>query len=866
MSGTMSKETPLMKQYFSIKEKHPESILFFRLGDFYEMFCEDALKASKLLDLTLTSRDKKSATPISMCGVPHHSAQKYISKLISLGEKVVLCEQTEDAKQVKGIVKREVVQIITPGIYLDEDGLEPKTPCYVAAISVDHKQVCFGISYADVSTGEFYGLQIDGVEKFLSELARIDPRELLFSKTVPCTYIDLIEKTLPKTIHTEIQSHDEDSISFLNDKLTNDIETIGLTSLVADCCADVLRYAYRSQPVGIMPIQTLNLFQTEETMLVDESAVKHLEIVVSLSHGTKQNSLLSVIDQTKTAFGGRLLRQWLLYPQNNKKMITQRQDAIDYLIEHATLRNKLVSLLSDVADIQRLVGRASLLLASPWDLCRIRDSLFQFPRLIDAINATLKDKTSLPVLLDLDYDKISQGNIQQLMNELQKSLIDSFELRSKNEDFVREGYCSIMDTHVALSRNAKNAVLKIERQERDKTGINNLKIKYNRVFGYYIEVSKTQINKVPNHYVRKQTIASAERYITEELSKLEVKIISAQDIVSMREKEILEDISGQVTLFTQELCEIGSRLSVLDCILSLAEVAHFSGYVRPTIDHGLDINIVDGRHPVVEKKQGANTFVANHCKMNNEQRKLLLITGPNMAGKSTYMRQVAHIVLLAQMGSFVPAASAHIGLVDRLFTRVGASDNLAHGESTFMVEMNETSRILSQATSRSLVVLDEIGRGTSTFDGVSIAWAVTEYLHNVIQCRTLIATHYHELCSLADQCEKITNISVAAQEVDGELVLLHHIVEGGASRSYGIDVARLANLPIDVIDRAKEILVQLEQEEFQTEKVSQDNTTKKQTACDPNELMVLNDIRHADLNNMTPVDALILLTSLKKKI
>ena len=827
-----------MRQYLDIKDNHPDAVLFFRLGDFYEMFFEDAVLAARLLDLTLTTRDKGRDDAVPMCGVPHHAARGYIAKLTELGHKIVLCEQVEDPRTAKGLVKREVVRIITPGIVLDDDVLDPKLPRYVVAVVPASRQpergkqapnfalgtvpgkhtkpaaddpdpdAC-GLAYLDATTGELAATELP-IAALVDELARIAPREIL------CAPELLAQASRLAAVRARYKCA-------WNAAAIPDVaaaaQTLGALApgtadrpLAARAAAAVVAYARTTQPTGVLPIVRLQLYAPGDSVVLDEAAIANLELVETLIGRKREGSLLDVIDDTATAPGSRLLRRWLLYPLVDVEPIRRRQDAVAWLVERATLRDTIRRTLTRIADLERLAGKATLGVATPRDLGRLRDALAQLPDLVQLVrsghDAFAASLAPLPALLDLRA--CVDPALGKLAARLASSLVDDPPSLLKDGGVIRLGHDATVDDCRRLADGGKDEILAIEDREQKRSGIPSLKVRYNRVFGYYIEITKTHLTKVPAHYVRKQTVATGERYVTPELAELERRVLAAEDTLATREAELFRLEVARVAEVARCVMAAGGALAVLDACGSLAQVAATRGYCRPVVDDGLVLDVVDGRHPVIEAILPAGTFVPNDCRLDPDAEQLVLITGPNMAGKSTYMRQVAQIVLLAQIGSFVPAKSATIGLCDRVFTRVGAADNLSRGDSTFMVEMRETAAILSKATRRSLVVLDEVGRGTSTFDGVSIAWAVGEYLHDAIGARTLFATHYHELVALAESRARVRNVSVAVREHKGEIVFLRRVVPGGANKSYGIDVARLAGLPRSVITRARDVMAQLE--------------------------------------------------------
>ncbi|MGE0872018.1 MAG: DNA mismatch repair protein MutS [Kofleriaceae bacterium] len=846
-----------MRQYLDIKDNHPDAIVLFRLGDFYEMFFEDAVVAARLLDLTLTSRDKGKDDAVPMCGVPHHSVRGYIAKLTELGHKVVICEQVEDPKLAKGLVKREVVRIVTPGVVLDDDVLEPKLPRYLAAL-VPSKDRC-GLAYLDATTGELAATQLP-LTAALDELVRIAPREVIVARDqlTPSAKLATIRARYRVPWNPVDVPSDSAARSELGALLDRKAET-DEHALAIRAAASVVGYARATQPTGTLPIVQLAFYRPSDAVVLDEAAIANLELVQTMIGGHKRGSLLDVLDRTETAPGGRRLRRWLLYPLVDVAQIRRRQDAVAWLVERPALAESIRRALGQIADLERLAGKATLGIATPRDLGKLRDALGQLPGLIELVRSGVDPSeravAPLPELLDLGA--CNEPALGAVAARLGSALTDVPPPLLKDGNVIRAGYDATVDECRTLADGGKDAILAIEAREQEVSGISNLKVRYNRVFGYYIEVTKTHLGKVPAHYVRKQTVATGERYVTPELAELERKVLTAEQTLAAREAELFRAEVTEVARFARELAAAGGALAVLDACAALADVAARSGYCRPIVDDSSVIEIVDGRHPVIEAMLPTGAFVPNDCKLDPAAEQLVLITGPNMAGKSTYMRQVAQIVLLAQIGSFVPAKSARIGVCDRLFTRVGAADNLSRGDSTFMVEMRETASILEKATARSLVILDEVGRGTSTFDGVSIAWAVTEHLHDVIGARTLFATHYHELVALADSRPRVRNVSVAVREHAGDIVFLRRVVPGGANKSYGIDVARLAGLPRSVITRGRQIMSQLEGG-------CQLGSTPQLSllpAAAPSP--VLARLAAIDIDRTTPLDALQLLAELK---
>jgi len=846
-----------MRQYLDVKERYPDAIVFFRLGDFYEMFFEDAVLAAGLLDLTLTTRDKGKEDAVPMCGVPHHAARGYVARLTELGHKVVICEQTEDAKFAKGLVRREVVRVVTPGVMLDDEVLDPKSARYLAGVARADKE--WGLAYLDVTTGEFRAAVIAGEAQLADELARVAPREVLAADLEACAALRA-RCRVPWTQVAMIAA--ADATDLLDDEVGAGRELAGRAP-AAIAAAAVLEYARATQPAGALPVSRLAVYDPAASVVLDETAIANLELVQTLIGARRQGSLLAVLDDTATAPGARLLRRWLLYPLTDVAHIRRRHDAVEWLVLRPHLRAELRRALGSIGDLERLAGKATLGVATPRDMGRLRDSLAAVPGLVAMVAEGGDAIDAVPELLDLAPLRVPA--LARMHEALAASLVDEPPALTKEGGFIRDGRDRTVDDCRALAGGGKDQILRIESREKERTQIASLKVRYNRVFGYYIEITKSHLGRVPDDYIRKQTIAGGERFVTPELAELEQKVLTAEETLLAREAELFRALCADVAAEARALAAAGAALAVLDVATSLAEIAQRRGYVRPTVDDGLVLEITDGRHPVIEAALADGAFVPNDCRLDAAREQILLVTGPNMAGKSTYMRQVAHIVLLAQMGGFVPAKAAHVGVCDRVFTRVGAADDLSRGDSTFMVEMRETATILGGATRRSLVVLDEVGRGTSTFDGVSIAWAVAEYLHDAVGARTLFATHYHELCALAESRARVRNVSAAVREHKNEIVFLRRIVAGGAPKSYGIDVARLAGLPRSVIARARQILGKLEggsqlAASPQLSLVGLVPTEKPQASSSS---PVIDKLAMLDLDRMTPLEALTALAELK---
>ena len=804
--------TALMRQYLEVKAQYPDAIVFFRLGDFYEMFYDDAVYASRVLSLTQTTRDKGKENPVPMCGVPHHSARGYIARLTELGHRVAICEQLEDPKLVKGLVKRGVVRIITPGVILDEESLEPRAPNYVAAVAGDVRDG-FGLAFIDVTTGDFRATEAATTEGLLDELARVDPREILLPRGQG-ELAALIRRAYPRMAQTSINIDGEPApLHTLADGLGPGLQREALARVpqASLAASRVLRYVRATQLSAPLPVVRLELFRRDEFLVIDEQARSHLELTETMLERKRQGSLLDTLDVTATAMGGRLLRRWLLFPLLDIARIRRRHDAIERLVEKQSAREAARKILSELGDIERLVSRARLGVASPRDLIVLGRSLQQLPDLAAALQqaidpiAALAEQGRGADLLDLGQDLA-----QDIADRIVATLEDNAPAVTKEGGFIRPGVSTELDELRAVASGGRDQILAIEARERERTGIASLKVKYNSVFGYYIEITRTHLANVPADYTRKQTVANAERFVTAELADYEAKILGADERRVALELTLFASLRDRVGEAASRVLALAGRIAAADVVAALAEQAHRHGFCRPVVDDSEVLELCDSRHPVVERLAAAGGFVPNDLRLDTEREQILIVTGPNMAGKSTLIRQAALCVILAQAGSFVPARTARIGLCDRVFTRVGAGDNLARGESTFLLEMRETAHILRHATRKSLIILDEIGRGTSTYDGVSIAWAVAEHLHDVVGARTLFATHYHELCDLHDSHPRVHNVSVAAREWQGEVVFLRKLTPGGTSRSFGVEVAKLAGLPPAVVGRAHAILERLQ--------------------------------------------------------
>jgi DNA mismatch repair protein MutS len=857
--------TPVIKQYLQIKSQYPDSILFFRMGDFYEMFFEDAQVASKELDIALTSRDKGQKDSVPLCGVPYFTAETYISKLLQKGYKVALCDQVEDPKLAKGIVKREVVRVFTPGLATDSIHLGTGENNYLMGFCAEGE--VFGLAFLDISTGELKACQISGFDPFLNEALRNEPKEILsLKKFEEHSCFEKFKKVFENGLISILDDSKFDSIRTLNEIQGGSIlQRATLAALAAEM---VLRYAEENQKKPLSHIRPLSFYQVQDFIVIDEVTKRNLELTQPLFERGQKGSLFWVLDETMTAMGGRKLKQWLNYPLMDIGEIERRLEGVSELKEKKIERKQLRESLKGIQDIERLTARIYLGHANARDLVGLKNSLKNLPIL----------KTTLQSFVAPIVKRVASEieDFDDLFQLLESSIVENPPLTIKEGGIIKPNYDKELDGLREIGKEGKGWILHLEAEERKRTGISSLKVRYNQVFGYYIEVTKSNLHLVPDHYIRKQTLVNAERFITPELKEFETKVLGAEEAICQLEYRLFEDIRKRVSDATPRLQKTASAIAIIDILASMAEIADRYDYIRPIVDEGDEIIIRDGRHPVLERMGLSERFVPNDTQMNNQEHQILIITGPNMAGKSTYLRQVALIILMAQMGCFVPASEARIGVVDRIFTRIGALDNIMRGQSTFMVEMMETARILNQATSKSLVILDEIGRGTSTFDGLSIAWAVAEYLHDHSSFRpkTLFATHYHELTELVLTKERVKNYNMAVKEWGGEIIFLRKIVEGGTNRSYGIQVARLAGLPQKVIDRAKEILSNLEKSELDAMGMPKIATTKKAISKPktPSQLSLFvqtdpirSELKKLKIDRLTPLEAINILDELKKK-
>jgi len=861
--------TPMMKQYLAIKEDYKDTILFFRLGDFYEMFLDDALIASAELGITLTSRSKgteKDKNP--MCGVPYHAAESYISKLVSKGYKVAICEQMEDPKSVKGIVKRDVVKVVTPGTLTDTNALDDKSNNYLCAIY--RSDTNYGVAFADITTGDFFVTESRDSTKLINELARYSPSEIILNAVaysnaslvgeIKNRFACLCEqsKLEPQWEHSAeliLDCADKESLSELN--MPEDLHTV-------NAAGELLTYLEQTQKAVLINLKPIKYYSCDEYMDIDIFTRRNLELTETMRTASKKGTLLSVLDKTKTSMGGRMLKSFLEKPLTNCTKIQKRLFAVEALVKHTELRQDLMNALDGVQDLERLIGRVVCKSATPKELVSLKRSLLELP----AIELSMA-QLDTPLIRELTMLFDVLGDVLDLLDA---SILDEAPNIARDGGIIKPGYDEEVDVNRDLKQNGRAAVTKMELDEREKTGIKTLKIGYNRVFGYYIDVPKSFQGDVPETYQRRQTLANNERYITEELKALEDKLLGAEERQRQREYKLFCDIRDAVAAEVARVQQTASVLAMVDVLCSLAETAARNNYVMPTVDVSDVISIRDGRHPVVEKMLKDELFVPNDATLNCGDDRFLIITGPNMAGKSTYMRQVALIVLMAQIGSFVPASACTVGICDKIFTRIGASDDLSAGQSTFMVEMTELSAILQNATPKSLLLLDEIGRGTSTFDGLSIAWSAAEYIsgQKKLGAKTLFATHYHELTALEEKLPGIKNYSIACKKHGDKVTFLRRIVRGGADDSYGIEVAALAGLPPKLISRAKEILAEIENRENRHQSPVMPVYEKEQDMqlgiADLRCEEVVQRLENLDVTTLTPIEALNILYELQNKV
>ena len=878
----MAEYSPMMQHYLQTKEEYPDCILFYRLGDFYEMFFEDAKIVSRELELTLTGKSCGQEERAPMCGVPFHAYESYMNRLVAKGYKVAICEQMEDPKQAKGMVRREVIRVVTPGTNINEQALDEGKNNYIMCIVSLSDQ--FGVATADITTGDFFVTEVDSKRRLLDEIYKFSPTEVVCNEALFMSGLDIddLKNRVGIVLYSLENWYFDDSLceNTLKEHFrVNSLEGLGLADLECGMIASgsLLKYLYETQKNSLEQISAIHPYTTGKFMVLDSSTRRNLELVETLREKAKRGSLLWVLDKTKTAMGARMLRSFVEQPLIEKEEIEGRLDAIEELMQRAIDREELREYLNPVYDLERLLTRITYQSANPRDLTAFKSSIGMIPH-IRGILLELQSKEIQGICEDMD-------TLEDLYTLIDAAIEEEPPITVREGGIIKDGYHEEIDRLREAKSQGKNWLAELEAKEREKTGIKNLKIKFNKVFGYYLEVTNSFKDLVPDYYTRKQTLTNAERYITPELKEMEDMILGAEDKLVQLEYELFRELREQIAKNVVRIQKTAKALAKIDVFASLALISEQNHYCRPSLNQNGRIDIKNGRHPVVEKMINNDMFIANDTYLDNQKNRISVITGPNMAGKSTYMRQTALIVLMAQIGCFVPAETADIGIVDRIFTRVGASDDLASGQSTFMVEMTEVANILRNATGNSLLILDEIGRGTSTFDGLSIAWAVVEHISNpkLLGAKTLFSTHYHELTELEGKLDNVNNYCIAVKEKGDDIVFLRKIVKGGADKSYGIQVAKLAGVPDSVIERAKEIAEELGRHDIVdfTEILSNKKnsaTKKKKEHLDEVDLTqmslfdavndndIIEELKEIDVGNLTPIEALNKLYELQNKI
>ena len=869
----MAEYSPMMQHYLDTKKEYSDCILFYRLGDFYEMFFDDAITVSRELEITLTGKECGQPERAPMAGVPFHAAENYIARLISKGYKVAICEQMEDPKEAKGMVKREVIRVVTPGTVIESNLLEEKKNNYI--MSIYKTGIYYGIAICDVSTGDFYATEIkenNNFSKLLDEISRYTPSEIIVNTMMFESKSDISKIKDRFNVYVSLEKDenfvDETELLFnmynVLDENGNKIKKEDENSLSIPAINALLTYLTETQKTNLDHINTIKIYSITKYMALDINARRNLELTEKMRDKSKKGTLLWVLDKTSTSMGGRLLRRWINDPLIDVKQINKRLDSVKELKNSLILRGDITESLKKVYDIERLAGKIAYGNANGRDLISLKNSVAQLPEIKQILA-----KAESPLLKDL-YDELD--TLQDIYELIENSIVEEPPISVKEGGIIKLGYDEEIDTLKKATTEGKTWIVNLEAKEREETGIKGLKVGFNKVFGYFIEVTKSNLSMVPDRYIRKQTLTNCERYVTEELKNLENQILGAEEKVINLEYKAFTEIREKIEHQIQRIQKTSAIVATLDVLVSFATVAEDMNYVKPEVDESGIIDIKDGRHPVIEKMCSAGEFVPNDTYLDKNDNRLAIITGPNMAGKSTYMRQVALITLMAQIGSYVPASLAKIGVVDKIFTRVGASDDLSMGQSTFMVEMMEVATILKEATANSLVILDEIGRGTSTYDGLSIAWAVAEYIADKTECgaKTLFATHYHELTELEEKVEGVKNYSIAVKEKGEDIVFLRKIVNGGTDESYGVHVARLAGVPTNVTKKANEILKGLERKNILNNKVIE-KENKKVVAGQVDMFNfklaeVASEFDKIDVNTLTPIDALNTLVRLKEKL
>ncbi len=864
-------DTPMMKQYFEIKSQHPEAILFFRMGDFYETFAEDAVITAKTLGITLTKRGREKGKDIPLAGIPYHALDTYLHKMVKAGHKVAICEQMEDPKKAKGIVKRAVVRLVSPGTVVEDSMLASNANNFLASVCGGKEG--FGLALVDVSTGEFLTTQMGKDEKDVlrNELIRFQPSEIIF----PGEMEAILEELVGNDLTAPLTRVDDDDFQ-LKKAEARLLELFEAKTLKGYGCADMplatgsagaaISYLEGMQMAKLGQISTLRTYSIRDYMVLDATTLRNLEIFRNIRDHTEKFTLIELIDKTRTPMGSRLIRQWLAQPLQDIGEINERLDSVEWLANDRLTRSELRDYCKEVRDIERLVSRAVHGSANARDLQALKDSLNMIPSIIAVFDGLV-----LPKLLHDSLDSLDP--VEELASMLERGIVDDPPLGLKDGGIIKDGFNEELDELKELASSGKKWVANLEKEERERTGIKSLKIKYNKVFGYFLEVTRLHADKVPDHYIRKQTLSNAERFITPELKEKEAQILSANERLAAMEYDIFRDIRNWVAEHSSRLQTTARGIGNLDTLASLAEISELYRYCRPRMEKGNQLMFMDGRHPVVERMI-PERFIPNDVRLDDRKSRLMILTGPNMAGKSTYMRQAALITILAHIGSFVPAKSASIGIVDRIFTRVGAYDDLTHGQSTFMVEMTEVANILNSATKKSLIILDEIGRGTSTFDGLSIAWAVAEYIESKrVGAKTIFATHYHHLTELEELLGGVVNYNIAVKEDKDDIIFLRKVIPGSTNRSYGVQVAKLAGLPIEVVERAKEILKRMEAEavmELEGGKLRKGKRRQYTQLVLFDQMVeenpVVKELKELDPDHMTPMEALHKLQELRKKV
>lgn len=853
--------TPIRQQYLRVKRKYPQAILLFRLGDFYETFDEDAKIVSRELDIVLTSREMGKGNKVPLAGIPYHALENYLARLVNRGYKVAICEQVTRPGETKGLVEREVVRVITPGTVVESGLLDSKTNNYLVSIIAGDREA--GIAYIDITTSEFAITQMP-VERLMPEIERLSPSEIVTSENAVFTNF---QTDLPVTKLDDYWFEYEIAHQTLIDHYrVSSLEGYGCANLpyAIRAAGAIIHYLQETQKGMYGQITRLSTYSTESYMALDEQTLANLEIFGSSSTRTRVTSLLSVIDLTKTAMGGRLLRRWLGKPLLDMDEITKRQTAVKWFVENTLSRNQVISLLDKMSDIERLINRVKSNIANPREVVSLKKGLEIIPELVKVIEG---GNSNSPI----NWLKTELKPRQDVVDLVTEAITDEPATSPGDGDVIRQGFSEELDNLRNISRNARQYLANLEKEEQEKTGIKSLKVGYNKIFGYYIEVSNSYLSQIPDYFIRKQTLVGGERFFTPELKEYESTILNAKDRVVELETGLFQRVCRQVATASDRILAVADALADADVFSALAEVSVRYDYHCPKLNNGNTISITNGRHPVVERNLNDSDFVPNDTLLSNDDSQIIILTGPNMAGKSTYLKQVALIVMLAQTGSFVPADSAEIGIIDRIFTRIGAREDLAAGQSTFMAEMVETANILNNATSRSLLILDEIGRGTSTYDGMSIARAVAEYIHNHpgLGAKTLFATHYHEMVELADFLPRVKNCNIAVTEEKGSVIFLRKILPGGVDKSYGIHVAQLAGLPRQVVNRANEVLEELENSGSQKTPSTRKKSIRKEVAEQMSffgqKSPLIDEIQNLDIESLTPLEALNKLYELQKK-